>query len=78
MGIRAWAGRRRPAPVIQCPAMYDILARMPWVAWVPICAIICGSVVCMVVFIVKAIHRHEERMEMIKQGLHPSKIDDKE
>ncbi len=58
--------------------MYDILARMPWVAWVPICAIVCFSGAAVVVSVVKAIHRHEERMEMIKQGLHPSKIDDKE
>ena len=57
--------------------MYDILARLPWVAWVPIVAIICGSVVCIVMFVVKATHRHEERMEMIKQGQDPSKIDDK-
>ena len=57
--------------------MYDILMRIPWVAWIPICAIICSAVVFAVVFIVNAIHRHEERMEMIKQGLDPSKFDDK-
>ncbi len=57
--------------------MYEILARLPWVAWVPIVAIICGSLVCVVMFVVNAIHRHAERMEMIKQGLDPSKIDDK-
>ena len=57
--------------------MYDILARLPWVAWVPIVAIICGSGVGLVMFVVKAIHQHEERMAMIKQGIDPSKIDDK-
>ncbi len=42
-----------------------------------IVVVICFSVVFIVVFVVKAIHRHEERMEMIKRGLDPSKIDDK-
>ena len=40
--------------------MYEILARLPWVAWVPITAIVCGSVVGLVMFIVKAIHRVEK------------------
>jgi hypothetical protein len=57
--------------------MYEILSRLPWVAWVPICAIVCSALVFTVVFVVNAIHRHEERMAMIKQGLDPSKIDDK-
>ncbi len=58
--------------------MYNILSGLPWVAWIPIVAIICGSLVCVVMFVVNAIHRHEERMEMIKQGLDPSKINEKE
>ena len=57
--------------------MYEIMRSIPWVGWVPIVAIICGSVVCVVMFIVNAIHRHEERMAMIKQGQDPSKIDEK-
>ncbi len=56
--------------------MYEILRSIPWVGWVPIVAIICCSVVSVVMFVVKAIHRHEERMEMIKQGMDPSKIGD--
>ena len=58
--------------------MYSILSGLPWFAWIPIVAIICGCLVGVVMFVVNAIHRHEERMAMIKQGLDPSKIDEKE
>ena len=53
--------------------MYEIVKSIPWFGWIPIVAIICGSVM----FIVSAVHRHAERMEMIKQGMDPSKNDDK-
>ena len=58
--------------------MYEILRSLPWFAWVPICAIVCSAVVFTVIFVVNAVHRHEERMAMIKQGLDPSKLDGKE
>ena len=56
--------------------MYEILRSIPWVGWVPIVAIICSAIVILVTFTVKAIHHHEVRMEMIKQGMDPSKIGD--
>ena len=52
--------------------MYEILLKIPWFAWIAIVAILCSAVVS----VFKGIHRHEERMEMIKQGMDPSKIDD--
>ena len=53
--------------------MLEILKSIPWFAWIAIIAILSSAVVS----IFKGIHRHEERMAMIKQGADPSKIDDK-
>ena len=53
--------------------MYSILQSIPWFAWIAIIAILSSAMVS----IFRGIHRHEERMEMIKQGMDPSKIDDK-
>lgn len=52
--------------------MYEILRSIPWYAWIAIVAIVCSAVRS----IFNGIHRHDERMAMIKQGLDPSKIDD--
>ncbi len=73
MGIRTWGYRRRRAPLIQCGPMFEILRSIPWFAWIAIIAILSSAAVS----VFKGIHRHEERMEMIKQGMDPSKIDDK-
>ena len=53
--------------------MLEFLKSIPWFAWIAIIAILSSAVVS----IFKGIHRHEERMAMIKQGADPSKIDDK-
>jgi hypothetical protein len=45
----------------------SILSAFPWYAWIPIAAIIGGSAVA----IVKALTTHQERMAMIRQGIHP-------
>ena len=47
----------------------NFLNPIPWYAWIAIVAILCGAFQLMV----KSVHRHEERMEMIKQGMDPSK-----
>lgn len=41
----------------------NFLNSIPWYAWIAI---------------VKSVHRHEERMEMIKQGMGPSKSKQKD
>ena len=53
--------------------MVEFLKSLPWYAWIAITAIISSAVVS----IFKGIHRHDERMAMIKQDMDPSKIDDK-
>ena len=53
-------------------AMLDFLKEIPWYAWIAIVAIIAGAFQK----IVSSIHRHEERMAMIKQGTDPSNHDD--
>ena len=58
--------------VIQCGPMLEILRSLPWYAWIAIVAIISQAMVS----IFKLIHRHDERMEMIKQGSDPAKIHD--
>ena len=40
---------------------------IPWFAWIPIVAIICGTVQCMA----KNAMRHRERIAMIRMGMHP-------
>ena len=65
------AGRRGPARVIQCWPMFEILRSIPWFAWIAIIAIVSSAVVSLV----RLIHRHDERMAMIKQGMDPSQSD---
>jgi len=45
----------------------SILSTIPWFAWIPIVAIICGTVGG----VVSTITRHNERMAMIRMGIHP-------
>jgi hypothetical protein len=45
----------------------SILGAIPWFAWIPIVAIICGTIGG----IVNAVHKHDERMAMIRMGMHP-------
>ncbi len=52
--------------------MFEILRSIPWFAWIAIVAILSSAVVS----VFKGIHRHDERMAMIKQGRDPSSIDD--
>jgi len=58
--------------------MSDVLAffySIPWFAWIPIVAILGGTVVKLV----KMSHRHAERMAMIRAGMRPdSKALDRE
>jgi hypothetical protein len=44
-----------------------IFQTIPWFAWIPIVAIICGTVGG----VVKSVHCHAERMAMIRMGIHP-------
>ncbi len=44
-----------------------ILNALPWFAWIPIVAMICGTIDG----VVKKSIRHRERMAMIQRGLHP-------
>lgn len=48
-------------------AVSTILDAIPWFAWIPIVAIICGTVTG----VVKSMHCHAERMAMIRMGMHP-------
>jgi hypothetical protein len=57
--------------------MFNALTQIDSQDWIPIVVVPSLCVVFIVVFVVKAIHRHEERMEMIKRGMDPSKIGDK-
>ena len=52
--------------------MLEFMSSLPWYAWVAIVAILAGAFQS----VVKSIHRHEQRMAMIKQGLDPSKLDE--
>jgi hypothetical protein len=45
----------------------SILDALPWYAWIPIVAIICGTIGGLV----KTSIIHRERMAMIQQGMHP-------
>jgi hypothetical protein len=40
---------------------------IPWFAWIPIVAIICGTISS----VIHSIHKHNERMAMIRMGMHP-------
>jgi len=44
-----------------------IIETIPWFAWIPIVAIVCGTITG----IVKMILTHNERVAMIRQGMHP-------
>ena len=44
-----------------------VLESIPWFAWIPIVAMICGTIAG----IVKSVHGHNERMAMIRMGMHP-------
>ncbi len=46
------------------------LAYIPWFAWIPIVAIVCGTVSG----IMKMSMCHKERMAMIQQGMHPDAV----
>ena len=47
------------------------MSSLPWYAWVAIVAILAGAFQS----VVKSIHRHEQKMAMIKQGMDPSTLD---
>jgi len=49
------------------------LRSLPWFAWIAIAAILGGTVRS----IVKANHHHQQRMEMIANGMDPTLIDEK-
>jgi len=44
-----------------------IIESLPWFAWIPIVAIVCGTASG----IVKMWITHKERVAMIQQGMHP-------
>ncbi len=48
----------------------DFLIGIPWFAWIPIIAIICGAITK----VVSMSHEHSERLEMIRQGMDPDKL----
>ena len=48
-------------------SVVTILNTIPWFAWIPIVAIICGTIGG----VVKSVHCHAERMAMIRMGMHP-------
>ena len=45
----------------------SFLTSIPWFAWIPIVGIICGTIAG----IVKSVQAHDERMAMIRMGMHP-------
>jgi hypothetical protein len=47
--------------------LVSVLNAIPWFAWIPIVAIICGTIGG----VVKSVHSHNERMAMIRMGMHP-------
>jgi ABC-type nitrate/sulfonate/bicarbonate transport system permease component len=51
-------------------SVVQILAALPWFAWIPIVAIVSGSVCG--TFKMLIIHR--ERMAMIRNGIHPDSV----
>jgi hypothetical protein len=44
-----------------------LLNAMPWYAWVAIAGMVCGCITG----VIKLKDQHRERMEMIRQGMHP-------
>ena len=53
--------------------LIELLRALPWFAWIAIVAIV-GTTVRSVI---KANHHHQQRMELIHQGMDPSLIDEK-
>jgi len=49
----------------------DIFRDFPWYGWVAIVAIVAGASRS----VITSTQRHEQRMEMIKRGMDPSKKD---
>ena len=47
--------------------MHEVLEVFPWWAWIPIVAMVCGSISG----VVKMRYSHLERIEMIRQGMNP-------
>ena len=45
----------------------SIVDSIPWFAWIPIVAIVCGTIQCLA----KSSMRHRERIEMIRMGINP-------
>jgi hypothetical protein len=50
-----------------------ILTAFPWFAWIPIVAIVCGTIDV----ILKQSMKHRERMAMIRAGMHPDAPNEK-
>lgn len=48
----------------------SVLGAVPWFAWIPIVAIICGSISQSL----RWRYQHAERMELIRQGIHPDSV----
>ena len=48
-------------------SFWNFLYHIPWFAWIPIAAIVVGGVQSLV----RMSHKHQERMEMIRQGMDP-------
>lgn len=44
---------------------------IPWFGWIPILAIVGGIASGTITKLVELIHRHKERMTMIRAGMHP-------
>jgi hypothetical protein len=51
--------------------IWTFLDKIPWVAWIPIVAILVGGIGG----ILRMNQRHRERMEMIRQGMNPGRDD---
>jgi hypothetical protein len=47
--------------------LFTWVSAIPWYAWIPIVAIVCGCITG----IIKLRYQHKERIEMIRQGIHP-------
>lgn len=48
-------------------SFWQFLGHIPWWAWIPIVAIIAGTITRLVAMS----HKHQERMEMIRHGIDP-------
>jgi len=51
----------------EADTFWTFMRSIPWWAWIPIVAILGGTMQGLV----KMSHRHRERMEMIRQGIKP-------